>query len=48
MQCLLWRYIKTTVSDDIYTKIGTIKRRLAASGICHGLGYGDNFHGFSI
>ena len=39
------RYIKTTVSDDIY---GTIFRRLEnvfaiAGGICHGLGYGDNY-----
>ena len=43
MQC---RYIKTTVSDDIYGTEYTavIKNVIAiAGGICHGLGYGDNF-----
>ena len=40
------RYIKTTVSDDIYGTeyAAVLKNAIAiASGICHGLGYGDNF-----
>jgi len=45
------RYIKTTVSDDIfgteYTAV--IKNIIAiASGICHSLGYGDNFQAVLI
>lgn len=45
------RYIKTTVSDDI---IGTeysavLKNVIAiASGICHGVGYGDNYQAVLI
>ncbi|MFM7053127.1 MAG: NAD(P)H-dependent glycerol-3-phosphate dehydrogenase, partial [Bacteroidota bacterium] len=40
------RYIRTTVSDDIYGTVysAVIKNIVAiASGVCHGLGYGDNF-----
>jgi glycerol-3-phosphate dehydrogenase (NAD(P)+) len=40
------RYLKTTVSDDIYGTeyAAVIKNVIAvAGGICHGLGYGDNF-----
>ena len=40
------RYIKTTVSDDIYgTEYSAVLKNVIAlaSGICHGLGYGDNF-----
>lgn len=41
------RYIKTTVSDDIYgTEYSAVIKNIIAiaSGICHSLGYGDNFH----
>jgi glycerol-3-phosphate dehydrogenase (NAD(P)+) len=40
------RYVKTTVSDDIYgTEYAAVLKNIfaIASGICHGLGYGDNF-----
>lgn len=40
------RYIKTTVSDDIYgTEYSAVLKNIVsvACGICHGLGYGDNF-----
>ena len=40
------RYIKTIVSDDIYgTEYAAVLKNVVAlaSGICHGLGYGDNF-----
>lgn len=40
------RYIRTTVSDDIYgTEYAAVIKNIIAiaSGICHGLGYGDNF-----
>ncbi len=40
------RYIKTTVSDDIYgTEYSAVLKNViaVAGGICHGLGYGDNF-----
>ena len=40
------RYIKTTVSEDIYgTEYAAVLKNVIAlaSGICHGLGYGDNF-----
>ena len=43
---LTTRYIKTTVSNDIYgTEYGAVLKNIyaIASGICHGLGYGDNF-----
>lgn len=45
------RYIKTTVSDDIYgTEISAVLKNViaVASGICHGLGYGDNFQAVLI
>jgi len=40
------RYIKTSVSDDIYgTEYAAVLKNViaVAAGICHGLGYGDNF-----
>jgi len=40
------RYIKTTTSDDIYgTEYSAVLKNVLAisAGICHGLGYGDNF-----
>ena len=40
------RYIKCTVSDDIFgTEYAAVLKNIfaIASGICHGLGYGDNF-----
>ena len=40
------RYVKTVVSDDIYgTEYSSVLKNVVAlaSGICHGLGYGDNF-----
>ncbi len=43
MQC---DYIKTIVSDDIYgTEYAAVLKNIyaLAAGICHGLGYGDNF-----
>jgi glycerol-3-phosphate dehydrogenase (NAD(P)+) len=45
------RYIKTSVSDDIYgTEYGAVLKNIyaIASGICHGLGYGDNFQAVLI
>ena len=45
-EALSCRYIKTTVTDDLYgTEVGAILKNVfaIASGICHGLGYGDNF-----
>jgi glycerol-3-phosphate dehydrogenase (NAD(P)+) len=45
------RYIKTTVSDDIYgTEYSSVLKIVfaIASGICHGLGYGDNFQAVLI
>ena len=39
-------YIKTTISDDIYgTEFAAVLKNImaVASGICHGMGYGDNF-----
>lgn len=44
-------YIKTTVSDDIYgTEYAAVLKNImaVASGICHGLGYGDNFQAVLI
>ena len=43
---LACRYIKTIVSDDIFgTEYSAVLKNIfaIASGICHGLGYGDNF-----
>ena len=45
------RFIKTTVSDDIYgTEYAAVLKNIIAiaSGICHGLGYGDNFQAVLI
>jgi glycerol-3-phosphate dehydrogenase (NAD(P)+) len=39
-------YIKTSISDDIYgTEYSSVLKNVfaVAAGICHGLGYGDNF-----
>ena len=43
---LACRYIKTTVSEDLFgSELSAILKNVyaVASGICHGLGYGDNF-----
>ena len=45
------RYIKTNVSDDIYgTEYSAVLKNIyaVASGICHGIGYGDNFQSVLI
>lgn len=45
------RYIKTNVSDDIYgTEYSAVLKNIyaIASGICHGVGYGDNFQAVLI
>lgn len=45
------RYIKTIVSDDIYgTEYAAVLKNIyaVASGICHGIGYGDNFQSVLI
>lgn len=45
-QLLNCRYLKSTVSDDIYgTEFSAVLKNViaVAGGICHGLGYGDNF-----
>jgi glycerol-3-phosphate dehydrogenase (NAD(P)+) len=45
------RYIKTTVSDDIYgTEYAAVLKNIyaIASGICHGVGFGDNFQAVLI
>lgn len=44
--CLSCRYINTTISDDLFgTELAAVMKNVyaVASGICHGLGYGDNF-----
>jgi glycerol-3-phosphate dehydrogenase (NAD(P)+) len=48
---LACRYIKTCTSDDIYgTEYSAVLKNVVAvaSGICHGLGYGDNFQAVLI
>ena len=48
---LACRYIKTSVSDDIYgTEYSAVLKNVfaIASGICHSLGYGDNFQAVLI
>jgi glycerol-3-phosphate dehydrogenase (NAD(P)+) len=45
------RYIKTHISDDIYgTEYGAVLKNIyaIAGGICHGVGYGDNFQAVLI
>jgi glycerol-3-phosphate dehydrogenase (NAD(P)+) len=45
------RYIKTNISDDIFgTEYAAVLKNIyaVASGICHGLGYGDNFQAVLI
>ena len=45
-ELLACRYIKTSTSDDIFgTELSTVLKNIfaIAAGICHGLGYGDNF-----
>lgn len=45
------RFIRATVSDDIYgTELAAVLKNVIAiaSGICHGLGYGDNFQAVLI
>ncbi len=50
-ECLRTRYIKTIISEDIYgTEYASVLKNVyaIASGICHGLGYGDNFQSVLI
>lgn len=45
------RYLSTTTSDDIFgTEYAAVLKNIyaVASGICHGLGYGDNFQAVLI
>jgi len=45
------RYIKTNISEDIFgTEYAAVLKNIyaVASGICHGLGYGDNFQAVLI
>lgn len=45
------RYLKTSISDDVYgSEYSSVLKNVfaVASGICHGLGYGDNFHAVLI
>ncbi len=49
--CLKTRYIRTNVSDDIYgTEYAAVLKNIyaVASGICHAIGYGDNFQAVLI
>lgn len=49
--CFRTRYIKTTTSDDLFgTELSAILKNVyaIASGICAGLGYGDNFQAVLI
>jgi glycerol-3-phosphate dehydrogenase (NAD(P)+) len=48
---LACRYVKTSASDDLFgTEISAVMKNIMAiaSGICHGLGYGDNFQAVLI
>lgn len=48
---LACRYIKTTISDDLFgTELSAVLKNVyaIASGICSGLGYGDNFQSVLI
>lgn len=48
---LACRYIKTTISDDLFgTELSAVLKNVyaIASGICAGLGYGDNFQSVLI
>lgn len=48
---LACRYIKTTVSDDLFgTELSAVLKNVyaIASGVCAGLGYGDNFQAVLI
>ncbi|MGF1924737.1 MAG: NAD(P)H-dependent glycerol-3-phosphate dehydrogenase [Bacteroidia bacterium] len=48
---LATRYVKTNVSDDIFgTEYAAVLKNIyaIASGICHGVGYGDNFQAVLI
>ncbi len=50
-QLINTRYIKTNISDDIYgTEYGAVLKNIyaVASGICHGVGFGDNFQAVLI
>lgn len=50
-ELLACRYIKTTVSDDLFgTELSAVLKNVyaIASGICAGLGYGDNFQSVLI
>ena len=49
--CFDTRYIKTNISDDIYgTEYAAVLKNIyaIASGICHAIGYGDNFQAVLI
>jgi glycerol-3-phosphate dehydrogenase (NAD(P)+) len=48
---LACRYIKTVISEDVFgTELAAILKNVyaVAAGICHGLGYGDNFQAVLI
>lgn len=50
-RCFNTRYIKTNISDDIYgTEYAAVLKNIyaIASGICHAVGYGDNFQAVLI
>lgn len=50
-QLITTRYIKTNTSEDIYgTEYAAVLKNIyaVASGICHGIGYGDNFQAVLI
>jgi glycerol-3-phosphate dehydrogenase (NAD(P)+) len=50
-QLLNTRYLKTNISEDIFgTEYAAVLKNIyaVASGICHGLGYGDNFQAVLI